>query len=634
MPQTKTHAQAPETPTDRAPETPTDLRASSWGGVLRRTFQEFKADNLTDWAAALTYYAVLSIFPALIVLVSLLGLIGESATQPLIDNLGKVAPGPARDIFTDAIENLQSSQGAAGILFILGLAGALWSASGYVAAFMRASNSIYDVEEGRPIWKTLPVRVGLTIVLLVLLAVSAVAVVLTGGLAEEVGNIFGVGSTAVTVWDIAKWPVLLLVVSFMFAVLYWAAPNVKQPGFRWISPGGVLAVLVWVIASAAFALYVANFSSYNKTYGALGGVIAFLVWLWISNIAVLLGAEFNAELERGRRIESGHPPRRSRSSSRGTRARWRAVKLDDVKRSWPILTRTVREFQEENLTDWAAALTYYAVLSIFPALIALVSIVGLVMDPAELTRALTDQGEHHRPGNGRGYVPGADREPDREPGAHRRAARARRCRRHLDRLRLGRRLHQGLQCDLRDRGRSALSSLAPTAAARDAGDGADAGATARRAGPHGSGGRGCRQRDRRRRQRPPDLARGEMAGDAGGRTRDARGRLLHGPQRAAAAVSAVTPGSLLAVSLWLLASAGFALYVAHFGSYDKTYGTLGGVITFLIWLWIGNLAVLLGQELNAEVERSRQLAAGPPRAERQLQLPPRLPAGPEGRPEL
>ena len=229
MPQTKTHAQAPETPTDRAPETPTDLRASSWGGVLRRTFQEFKADNLTDWAAALTYYARASIFPALIVLVSLLGLIGESATQPLIDNLGKVLPGPARDIFTDALENLQSSQGAAGILFILGLAGALWSASGYVAAFMRASNSIYDVEEGRPIWKTLPVRVGLTIVLLVLLAVSAVAVVLTGGLAEEVGNIFGVGSTAVTVWDIAKWPVLLLVVSFMFAVLYWAAPNVKQP---------------------------------------------------------------------------------------------------------------------------------------------------------------------------------------------------------------------------------------------------------------------------------------------------------------------------------------------------------------------------------------------------------------------
>ena len=190
---------------------------------------------------------------------------------------------------------------------MIGIGAALWSASGYVAAFMRASNAIYDVEEGRPMWKTLPVRVGLTIVLLTLVAISAIAVVLTGSLARQVGDLLGLGSTAVDVWDIAKWPVLLLVVSFMFALLYWAAPNVKHPGFRWISPGGLLAVLVWVIASAAFAFYVGNFGSYNKTYGTLGGVIAFLVWLWISNIAVLLGAEFNAELERGRAIEAGQP---------------------------------------------------------------------------------------------------------------------------------------------------------------------------------------------------------------------------------------------------------------------------------------------------------------------------------------
>ena len=193
------------------------------------------------------------------------------------------------------------------LLFVVGLAGALWSASGYVAAFMRASNGIYDIDEGRPIWKTLPVRIGLTVTLLVLVAASATAVVLTGGLAEEVGDLIGLGSTAVTVWDVAKWPVLLVVISFMFALLYWAAPNVKQPGFRWISPGGLLAVVVWVIASAAFAFYVSNFGSYNKTYGTLGGVIVFLVWLWISNIAVLLGAEFNGELERGRAIEAGQP---------------------------------------------------------------------------------------------------------------------------------------------------------------------------------------------------------------------------------------------------------------------------------------------------------------------------------------
>jgi membrane protein len=291
-----------------APEGPTDLKARSWGGVLKRTVSEFKEDNLTDWAAALTYYGILAIFPALIVLVSLLGLIGESATDPLKENLGTVAPGPAQEIFTNAIENLEGSRGAAGVFFIVGILVAIWSASGYIAAFMRASNAIYDMEEGRPIWKTLPVRVGLTVALVVLTAVSAVAVAVSGGLAKEVGNLLGLGDTAVTVWNIAKWPALLLIVSFMFALLYWAAPNVKHPKFRWISPGGVLAVIGWVIASAAFAFYVANFGSYNKTYGALAGPIVFLVWLWISNIMILLGAEFNAELERGRAIEAGMRP--------------------------------------------------------------------------------------------------------------------------------------------------------------------------------------------------------------------------------------------------------------------------------------------------------------------------------------
>jgi membrane protein len=289
------------------PEKPTALAGRSWLGVFRRTLSEFRRDDLTDRAAALTYYGVLAIFPALIALVSILGLIGHSATQPLIENLDKVAPGPARSIFTSAIENVQKSQSTAGLVFIFALAGALWSASGYVAAFMRASNAIYDVEEGRPIWKTLPVRLGVTVIMVVLLAVSAVAVVLTGGLAKELGKLVGVGSSAVNVWDIAKWPVLLLIVALMFAILYWASPNVRHPGFRWLSPGGICAVTAWVIASGAFALYVANFSSYNKTYGALAGVVVFLVWLWISNIAVLLGAEFNAELERGRSIEAGHP---------------------------------------------------------------------------------------------------------------------------------------------------------------------------------------------------------------------------------------------------------------------------------------------------------------------------------------
>jgi membrane protein len=289
------------------PEEPTDLRARSWWGVLKRTVREFRDDNLTDWAAALTYYAILSIFPALLVMVSVLGLIGESATQPLLDNLTEVAPGPGEEIFTDAIKNLNQSQGAAGILFVAGLAIALWSASSYVGAFMRASNEIYEVREGRPFWKLRPVQIAITLVMMVLVTIGAVAVVITGPLAEQAGNVLGIGDAAVTAWDIAKWPVLVLLVSFMFSVLYWAAPNVKQPGFRWLTPGGVLAVVLWIVASAGFALYVANFASYNKTYGSLGGVIVFLIWLWISNVAVLLGAELNAEVERARELEAGVP---------------------------------------------------------------------------------------------------------------------------------------------------------------------------------------------------------------------------------------------------------------------------------------------------------------------------------------
>jgi membrane protein len=295
-----------ERPQRRQKESPRRQKDST-GSVLKRTIREFKEDNLTDWAAALTYYGILSIFPAIIALVSVLGLIGKSATQPLLDNLSTVAPGPAKDIFTSAIQNVQNSSGTAGIIFIVGLALALWSASGYVAAFMRASNAIYDIEEGRPIWKTLPTRIGTTVVLVVMLAIVAVAVVLTGDLAKKVGDVIGLGDSAVSVWNIAKWPVLILLVSFMFAFLYWAAPNVKHPKFSLITPGGILAVVLWLVASAAFAFYVANFGSYNKTYGALGGVITFLVWLWISNIAILLGAEFNAERERGHQIERGHP---------------------------------------------------------------------------------------------------------------------------------------------------------------------------------------------------------------------------------------------------------------------------------------------------------------------------------------
>jgi membrane protein len=290
-----------------APDKPTGLGTGSWLAAGRRTIREFKDDFLQDRAAGLTYYGVLAIFPALLVLVSLLGLFGQSATQPLIKNLTNAAPSTVRTILQHAIHNLQRGHSAAGVLAIVGILLALWSASGYVAAFMRASNAIYDVPEGRPAWKTLPTRLGVTVVLLVLMVASAVIVVVTGGLARHVGQVLGIGSAAVTAWDIAKWPVLFILVCIMIAILYWASPNARR-GFRWMAPGAVIAVVLWLVASGLFALYVANFSHYNKVYGSIAGMIIFLIWLWITNIAILLGAEFNAELERGRAIAAGVPP--------------------------------------------------------------------------------------------------------------------------------------------------------------------------------------------------------------------------------------------------------------------------------------------------------------------------------------
>lgn len=291
-----------------APDTPAELPKGSWGAALKGSLREFKDDELTDRAAALTYYGVLSLFPALLVLVSLLGIAGDSATDAVIDNVRKLAPGPARDILTRAVEQLQGSAGVGSVLAIVGLLLAVWSASGYVAAFIRSANAVYDIPEGRPVWKVLPVRVGVTVVLMVLAVASALIVVFTGGLAREAGDALGLGDTAVTIWSIAKWPVLVVLVMMMIALLYWAAPNARVRGFRWITPGSFLALVIWLIASAGFAFYVANFGSYNKTYGTMAGVIVFLIWLWITNLAILLGLEFDAEIARQRAIAGGHPP--------------------------------------------------------------------------------------------------------------------------------------------------------------------------------------------------------------------------------------------------------------------------------------------------------------------------------------
>ncbi|WP_079148296.1 YihY/virulence factor BrkB family protein [Streptomyces agglomeratus] len=291
-----------------APDKPTQMGKQSWGAVLKRTLAEFKDDELTDRAAALTYYGILALFPALLVLVSILGIAGESATKSVLDNIAKLTPGAARDIITGAVEQLQASgSGTGSILAIVGLLGALWSASGYVAAFIRTSNAVYDIPEGRPVWKITPLRVVLTLALMILACVSALIVVFSGALAKQLGRTLGIGDTALNVWSIAKWPVLVVLVTIMIALLYWASPNARGRGFRWVTPGSFLALVLWLIASAGFALYVANFASYNKTYGTLAGVIIFLVWLWITNLAILLGLEFDAEMTRERAIVGGHP---------------------------------------------------------------------------------------------------------------------------------------------------------------------------------------------------------------------------------------------------------------------------------------------------------------------------------------
>ncbi|MEV5975827.1 YihY/virulence factor BrkB family protein [Streptomyces sp. NPDC052114] len=274
--------------------------ARAWWPALRRTGSRFRDDGLPDRAAALTYYGVLSFFPALLLLVSLLGVIGESATSAVLDDLQKLTPGPVRDLLRDAVRQLRDSGGTSGAMAVAGLVLAIWSASGYVAAFIRAANAVHGLPEGRPAWQLAPLRIFLTLTLMALFAANALIVVFTGPLAERAGDAIGAGRAALTVWSLAKWPVLLLLVALMITLLFRRAPDVRGTGFRWLSPGSALAVLLWLIASAGFAVYVAHFASYNKTYGTLAGGIVFLVWLWLSNLAILLGLAFDAELARRR----------------------------------------------------------------------------------------------------------------------------------------------------------------------------------------------------------------------------------------------------------------------------------------------------------------------------------------------
>lgn len=299
---------APDPDDPCKPDSPTDLTKPSLRYSMRKALREFQDDECTDLAAALTYYAVLSIFPALVAMVSLLGVFGQgrSTVDAMLDLIEGVAPSSAMDTLRPPIEQLVNSP-SAGFALVAGLLGAVWSASAYVGAFGRAMNRIYEIDEGRPVWKLRPVQLLLTLAGLVMAGGVAVMLVVSGPVAERIGDVIGFGDVAVTVWSIAKWPLILVLVVLAVAILYYVTPNVKQPKFRWISGGAAVAILVWIVASVLFGFYVSNFGSYNKTYGALAGVIVFLLWVWITNLALLFGAEVDAEIERGRELQAGLP---------------------------------------------------------------------------------------------------------------------------------------------------------------------------------------------------------------------------------------------------------------------------------------------------------------------------------------
>ena len=345
-------AQTPkEVADERGPDSPIDLTKQSKLFVLRKTVREFTEDQCTDLAAALTYYAILALFPAFIALISLVGLFGQgpSTVTTLLDVVEQVGAGSAVSSIEQPLRDLASAPRAAGFAFVIGLLLALWSASGYVGAFGRAMNRMYEIREGRPIWKLRPQMLLVTVIALVLTAAVALALVLTGPAAKAVGDAIGIGSTAVLIWNIAKWPVMLAVVALIVAILYYATPNVKQPKFRWISVGAVVAIVVWIVVSALFGFYVSNFSSYNKTYGALAGIVVFLLWLWITNLALLFGAELDSELERGRELQAGLPAEETlQLDPRDTRTIEKAEKkeAEDVARG-----RAIREANADDVDD-------------------------------------------------------------------------------------------------------------------------------------------------------------------------------------------------------------------------------------------------------------------------------------------
>lgn len=293
---------------------PLKLTGASWRYSFKRSITEFGRDQCTDLAAGLTYYAVLSVFPALIALVSLLGLVGEAdrVTNFFVDTVADLSGNDddVKDTVELIVGNITSAPGA-GIGLAIGILTAMWTASNYVNAFSRAMNRIMQTDEGRSFLKLRPLLYLVTAVLILMVALSGVMLVVSGPLAASIGNVVGLGDTAVTVWNWVS-PVLMIIIAATgIALLYTVTPNVRQPGPQWISAGAFIAILVMILSTVGVAIYVTNFASYDATYGALASVIIFLFWVYVMNVVLLFGAELDAELERSRQLQAGIPAERT-----------------------------------------------------------------------------------------------------------------------------------------------------------------------------------------------------------------------------------------------------------------------------------------------------------------------------------
>ncbi|WP_417510111.1 YihY/virulence factor BrkB family protein [Microbacterium sp.] len=282
-----------------------------WTFAIRRIFRAFAADGCADVGASLAFYAILALLPASMVGFSILSVLGrdEETAQISLDVVRAVAPEEAADGVADFLRELADLR-MSGLLLASGVLLSIWAVARYVGVFARGMNRIHRVEEGRRIWALKLSQLAIAVVIIVCAVIAALFLAGSDRVAQAVGEVFGLGEVALFIWRIVRWPLLVLLVVFVVALLYYFAPNIRPSRFRWMSLGAAVAILVLAIASMAFGFYIANLSDYDRVYGPLAGVIIFALWMWIANMSLLVGVEFDRELERVRELRDGVPAER------------------------------------------------------------------------------------------------------------------------------------------------------------------------------------------------------------------------------------------------------------------------------------------------------------------------------------